>query len=100
MGEIRVDAYIVESLMPDLAGHDHRPSAFIVYLLLWARTRNERGRRVTCSYQDISAETGLAKRTVQIAVRHLVRRKLISVVQATPTATPMYEVLTPWRRAS
>ena len=98
MANLPLDSYVVDSLMPDLTGHDHRPSAFIVYLLLWARTRNERARRVACSYQDIATYTGLAKRTVQIAVRHLVRRKLISVRQTTPTATPEYEVLTPWRR--
>ncbi len=99
MAHFRLDSYVVDSLMPDLTGHDHRPSAFMVYLLLWARTRNERGRRVACSYQDIATDTGLAKRTVQIAVRHLARRKLISVRQAAPTATPEYEVLTPWRRS-
>jgi hypothetical protein len=99
MADFRLDSYVVDSLMADLTGHDHRPSAFIVYLLLWARTRNVRARRVVCSYQDIATETGLAKRTVQTAVSHLARRRLISVRQATPTATPEYEVLTPWRRS-
>ena len=100
MPDIRLDPYIIESLMPDLNGHDHRPSAFIVYLLLWSLARNERGSPVACSYQDIATNTGLAKRTVQTAVRHLARRKLISVRQSTATATPVYEVLTPWRRGA
>jgi hypothetical protein len=95
---IQLDPYILESLLPDLTGHDHRPSAFIVYLLLWSRARGRRGQGVACSYQDIATDTGLAKRTVQIAVAHLVRRKLLNVRQATTTATPVYEVLTPWRR--
>jgi predicted DNA-binding transcriptional regulator len=94
---IQLDPYILESLLPDLTGHDHRPSAFIVYLLLWSRTRGRRGQGVACSYQDIATDTGLAKRTVQIAVAHLLRRKLLSVRQATTTAIPVYEVLTPWR---
>jgi len=98
MADFRVDTYVVDSLLPDLIGHDHRPSAFIVYLFLWARARIARSRRVACSYQDMASDTGLGKRTVQIAVRHLSRRKLISVRQATPTSTPEYEVLTPWRR--
>ena len=98
MADFRLDSYVVDALLPDLIGHDHRPSAFIIYLLLWARARTGRSRRVTCSYQDIASDTGLGKRTVQIAVRHLARRKLISVRQSTPTATPEYEVLTPWRR--
>jgi hypothetical protein len=100
MPDIRLDPYIVESLMPDLNGHDHRPSAFIVYLLLWSQARSERGGAVTCSYQDLATNTGLAKRTVQTAVSHLVRRKLIYVRQSTLTATPVYEVLTPWRRGT
>jgi len=84
--------------MPDLTGHDHRPSAFIVYLYLWSRMRGQQGQGAACSYQDLATDTGLAKRTVQIAVRHLIRRKLLSVQQASSTAVPVYKVLTPWRR--
>ena len=32
---IALDPYILEALMPDLVGHDQRPSSFIVYLALW-----------------------------------------------------------------
>jgi hypothetical protein len=42
--------------------------------------------------------TGLAKRTVQLAVAHLARRRLLAVAQATQTATPVYTVLMPWKR--
>jgi len=31
-------------------------------------------------------------------VQHLANRKLIAVEQASLTATPVYSVLTPWRR--
>src|ERR1700751_4717436 len=30
-----LDDYVVETLMPDLIGHDRSPSAFIVYVKLW-----------------------------------------------------------------
>ena len=33
---IVLDDYVVEVLMRDLVGHDHIPSAFLVYLHLWA----------------------------------------------------------------
>lgn len=98
MATFRLDPYIVESLLPDLTGHDHRPSAFLVYLFLWSRTRAQSSLGVACSYQDIATATGLGKRTVQLAVQHLSRRKLICARQAAPTATPIYSVLTPWRR--
>ena len=52
-----------------------------------------------CSYQEIAMRTGLAKRTVQLAVAHLARRRLLAVAQATLTATPVYTVLMPWKRA-
>ena len=32
-----VDPYVVDTLMQDLVGHDHRPSAFIVYLYFLRR---------------------------------------------------------------
>src|SRR5262249_46109594 len=96
----RLDPYLVDSLLPDLAGHDHRPSAFLVYLSLWHSAGGARKKGVRCSYQEIATRTGLAKRTVQLAVQHLARRKLVAVEQATPTATPIYSVLTPWRRVA
>src|ERR1041385_7594092 len=33
-----LDRYVIDVLMRDLVGHDHTPSAFLVYLWLWART--------------------------------------------------------------
>src|SRR5215831_11060440 len=96
----RLDPYLVESLLPDLAGHDHRPSAFLVYLFLWHAVGGARKKGIACSYQEIAARTGLAKRTTQLAVQHLARRKLLAVDQATPTSTPIYRVLTPWQRSA
>jgi hypothetical protein len=39
------DAYLVDSLMPDLVGHDRQPSAFIVYLYLAHRVTRARVRQ-------------------------------------------------------
>src|SRR6185295_9520683 len=100
MTSLLLDPYLVDSLLPDLAGHDHRPSAFLVYLFLWHAAGGARRKGIACSYQEIAARTGLAKRTAQLAVQHLANRRLIAVEQASITATPVYTVLTPWRRGS
>lgn len=39
MPDVAVDAYILETLMRDLVGHDRKPSAYLVYLHLWRETR-------------------------------------------------------------
>ncbi|HEX5263275.1 MAG TPA: helix-turn-helix domain-containing protein, partial [Phenylobacterium sp.] len=96
---IELDPYVVEVLMRDLVGHDHAPSAFLVYLWLWSRTEGGK-RRFAASLAGIALETGLSKSSVQNAVRQLVnRRRLIAVTREGPTTPPVYEVLTPWARA-
>jgi DNA-binding IclR family transcriptional regulator len=51
------------------------------------------------SLQTIATKTGLSKSTVQTALRHLRRRKLIDPgVTATVTA-PVRRILRPWARA-
>lgn len=93
-----LDTYVTDVLMRDLVGHDHTPSAFLVYLWLWARTEGGR-RRFAVSLQTIASETGLSKSSVQAAVRSLRdRRRLIAVEATGPTSPPVYTVLTPWRR--
>ena len=37
---LTLDPYVIETLMPDLVGHDKQPSAFVVFLYLWARARH------------------------------------------------------------
>lgn len=93
-----MDAYVLETLMGDLVGHDRRPAAFLVYLHLWARSAGTRPRRAVASYRDIAADTGLSRRAVQDAVASLVRRRLLDVRKANPTATPEYRILRPWKR--
>ena len=90
-----VDAYVVDALMRDLVGHDHRASAFLVYLVLTAAA--EEG-AVRLSHAQLAERTGLSKRGVQEAVLHLADRKLLRVTRQGATDVPRYEPLTPWRR--
>jgi hypothetical protein len=95
--QLRIDAYVIETLMRDLVLHDHQPSAFLVYLLLWQRSTGARaGRQV--SHQEMADASGLSKSAVQAAIRTLTRRRLIRAVHESPTAVPAYTVLRPWRR--
>src|SRR5262245_58526786 len=100
MNLLRFDSYVVDSLMPDIVGHDKKPAAFVVYLYLWSRLSRTRLRKAQLSYQMMSDETGLSKSAVQASVRHLVRRKLIHYELTSRTAKPVYSVLRPWRRTS
>lgn len=93
---IVLDPYIVESLMPDLVGHDRRPAAFVVYLALWFRARG--GGPVAMSHQSLAAVTGLSRSAVQASVARLVKRGLITAARAHATAVPRYTVLQPWAR--
>ena len=94
--EVRLDAYIIETLMPDLVLHDRQPSAFLVYLFL---THAARGRKsVRASHHEIAIATGLSKSAVQAAIRTLVRRRLLRSVRESRTAIPEYTVMRSWRR--
>jgi DNA-binding transcriptional ArsR family regulator len=92
------DDYVLDTLMPDLIGHDRAPSAFIVYLKLWHACGGPGRRGVGLSLSNLAAETGLSKSSVQSALRRLERRGFVSVRRTSPTAVPIYEVLAPWRR--
>jgi len=93
-----VDDYVIDTLMPDLIGHDRQPSAFIVYLFLFRQTHGSRGSTARIALQDIAERTGLSKRSVQSALGWLVRRRLIAIARESITAIPEYTVLRPWRR--
>lgn len=95
---LRLDHYVVDVLMRDLAGHDRRPAAFIVYLHLWAETRGAERRSLRTSHSRIANATGLSRRTVQNALALLVRRRLVRVIRERATAIPEYLVACPWRR--
>ncbi len=99
MGKVTFDGYIIDPLMRDLVGHDRRPSAFVVFLHLWARTNGMRTRALSASLQEIADDTGLSKTAVQAGLRLLRRRRLIRSERATATSKPTHFVLSPWRRA-
>jgi hypothetical protein len=91
-----IDPYVVDTLMQDLVGHDHRPSAFIVYLFFLRRCGQQAGAVYQASLAQIAEGTGLSRRAVQDAIGLLRRRKLLGVSADTPTAVPEYEVRHPW----
>jgi hypothetical protein len=98
MKTFELDAYVIDTLMADLVGHDRQPSAFLVYLFLWKMT--DGGRRVSdpISLRTLAESTGLSKRAIQEAINTLERRRLAVVHRSHPLAVPSYEVLRPWIR--
>jgi hypothetical protein len=98
MTTVPVDAYVLDSLMADLVGHDRQPSAFLVYLFLWRRTHGGGSETAQVSLLDIATCTGLSKRAVQEALRTLAKRRLLAIEREGITAIPVYTVLRPWRR--
>jgi len=93
-----LDPYVIDALMPDLAGHDKRPGAFIVYLALWRMAGAEPGRGVRVSLGGLADATGLSRSTVQHALDHLAKRQLVETRRANPTAVPSHTILRPWAR--
>ncbi len=98
MEQLRIDRYVIDTLMPDLVGHDRRPSAVLVYLFLVARAAGTRHATATLSLREIGEGTGLSKRAVQEALRVLERRRLVRWTRQGVTGIGAYEVLRPWRR--
>src|SRR5215471_780035 len=98
MLHIGIDEYVFAVLMPDLVGHDHSPSAFLVYLFLWAELYRSEQKRVAASLQQIAEGTGLSKSAVQSGMKILRRRRLVVVYRRSATATPEYELVRHWIR--
>jgi len=95
---VAVDAYVLDTLMADLVGHDRQPSAFLVYLWLWRQTHGSGQATAQVSLLDIATATGLSKRAVQEALRLLAKRRLLSIQREGITAIPVYTVRRPWVR--
>ena len=95
---VLIDGYILDVLMRDLAEHERRPSAFLVYLYVWRHSVGAGQKVVSLSHQQMAEGTGLSKSAVQGAVRLLKRRRLLSSTRKNPTATPVYRVERPWVR--
>jgi DNA-binding GntR family transcriptional regulator len=91
-----IDAYVLDTLMPDLVRHDRQPAAFLLYLHLTHRLGRAHSTRA--SLRELAADTGLSKTAVQRAVRTLLRRRLLKVEKGSATAVPGYSVLRPWVR--
>ena len=96
MDHIAIDVYVIDVLMPDLVGHDRRPASFIVYLFLLAQAAKGRRDLVSVSLQTIATKTGLSKSTVQAALRHLRRRKLLDPAIVATVTHPVRGILRPW----
>ena len=93
---LALDPYIIDVLLPDLVGHDRRPSSFLVYLVLWRRACDAEG-GVEASLRSLTETTGLSKRAVQDALDHLAKRRLISAHRDSTTAVARFEVHEPWK---
>lgn len=100
MAQITLDAYLFDSLLPDLVGHDRRLSSFIVYLWLYRLSAEQSNWSVRLSHQAIASATGLSRSAVQAALAHLQGRQLIATSRAHATAVPLHKVLRPWVRHS
>lgn len=90
-----IDRYVLDTLMADLVGHDHKPSSFLVYLAILAAHADG---RASFSHAELAERTGQSRRTVQTAVETLKRRSLIAVSRQGPTEAATYVPLTPWKR--
>lgn len=93
---VKLDDYVLDSLMRDLVGHDRRPVSYLVYLWLAAEQQRQK-KPVSISYGDLAESVGVSKSSAQSAVAWLIHRKLITSMKASVTATPSYTVQTPWK---
>ncbi|SRR5579859_1020598 len=98
MQYFNLDPYVVDVLMPDLVGHDRRPATFIVYLYLLRIAATYKRDTFSVSLQTIATKTGLSKSTIQAAIRHLRRRRLLDPSVVATTSDPARRVLRPWNR--
>lgn len=94
---VPVDDYVLDVLMGDLVGHDHKPAAFVVYLHLYGQACRNKWRPISASVRTIADATGLSKSAVHAALTHLRRRQLIATTADHVTATPRHRLLRHWR---
>ena len=95
---MRLDPYVIDTLMRDLVAHSRSSAAFLVYLQLYRHTRGAGRESVAMSHAVLAGLAGISKRSVQTALAHLASRRLIRRRKPRPTAVPFYTVLTPWIR--
>jgi hypothetical protein len=92
---ISLDTYLLDVLMPDLVGHDHQPSAFLVYLYLWRKTDGG-SRTAEVRLREMAEGTGLSKRAVQDAVTRLTGRGLVEAERESVTSISVFSLRRPW----
>ena len=95
---VPIDDYVLDVLMRDLLGHDHQPSAFLVYLYLSGQAARAEWKPVPASLRMLAEATGLSKSAVQTALENLRRRELIETRSDHATAVAKHRILRPWRR--
>jgi hypothetical protein len=95
---MKIDPYVIDTLMRDLVAHSRSSAAFLVYLQLYRHTQGVGKDSIAVSYGVLAEMIGISKRSVQTALAHLVTRRLLRRRKARPTAVPVYTVLTPWVR--
>jgi hypothetical protein len=95
---MRTDLYVIDTLMRDLVAHSRSSAAFLVYLQLYRHTQGVGRESAAMSHAALADLIGISKRSVQIAVAHLIERRLVRRRKLRPTAVPVYTVLTPWVR--
>lgn len=95
---MRVDSYVIDTLMRDLVAHSRSAAAFLVYLQLYRLTHGTGRESIAMSHAVLAELIGISKRSVQTAVAHLADRRLIRRRRVRLTAVPVYTVLTPWIR--
>ena len=92
---VMLDRYVLDTLMRDLVRHDRRPGAYLVYLAVVAEAAEGRAAQ---SHRQLSERTGLSKRAVQDAIRHLEGRGLLRIERRGRTEPAVLAALAPWRR--
>ena len=93
----QIDDYILDTLMRDLVGHDHRPAAYLVYVWLSGEQKRRTG-ALRISFQELAENTGLSRSAAQSAVAWLKRRKLLATTKENATDVPTYTLHAPWQR--
>lgn len=69
-----------------------------MFLCLLGAAERGNAPSVALSLQELAVRTGLAKSSVQAAVRHLKRRDLIDAGVVASTTRPVRRIVRPWLR--
>lgn len=95
---MKIDVYLIDTLMRDLVAHSRSTAAFLVYLQLYRHTYGVGRESVAMSHAALADLIGISKRSVQVSIKHLIDRRFLRRRRLRPTAVPVYTVLTPWMR--